>query len=206
MRRALAYARVSTREQADKQLSIPAQIEAIEKYAESEGIEIVEQPFIDEGASAYHDINRVNFQKMMERARKGDVHLVLVHDSSRFCRDRYASVSYKRTLRKFGVTVVSVTLPYDVNTPSGTFIEAIEEARAQSESMMTSFHVRKGMTANIAMRDPETNWCYKNGGVPPYGYRNVRVTRGKDSRGKDIIKQLWEIDDEGEPPSCEVLK
>ena len=43
MNNALAYARVSTREQAEKGLSIPAQLNAIREYASSHGSRILEE-------------------------------------------------------------------------------------------------------------------------------------------------------------------
>lgn len=51
MKNALAYARVSTKEQAEKGLSIPAQLKAIRQYAKSHGFRILEE-FVDMGESA----------------------------------------------------------------------------------------------------------------------------------------------------------
>jgi len=52
------------------------------------------------------------------------------------------------------------------------------------------------MARNAENRAPETGFCYKNGGIAPLGYDNQRVTRGKDSRGKDIVKLLWAVNEE----------
>ncbi|HHV62977.1 MAG TPA: hypothetical protein GXX51_10115 [Firmicutes bacterium] len=60
----------------------------------------------------------------------------------------------------------------------------------------------RGMSQNAQTRDPETGWCYKNGGRAPFGYRTIHVVRGQDSRGRDIVKALWEID----PEAAEVLR
>jgi hypothetical protein len=43
MKNALAYARVSTKEQAEKGLSIPAQLKAIREYASSHSFRILEE-------------------------------------------------------------------------------------------------------------------------------------------------------------------
>jgi len=48
MRNALGYARVSTKERAEKGLSIPAQLKAIREYANSHGFRVLEE-FVDEG-------------------------------------------------------------------------------------------------------------------------------------------------------------
>lgn len=63
-------------------------------------------------------------------------------------------------------------------------------------SMTTSFHTMKTMKENAFKRDPNTGYCYKNGGRAPYGYKNKRILVGKDSRGKEKYKLLWEVDEE----------
>ncbi|KJS14475.1 MAG: hypothetical protein VR69_17235 [Peptococcaceae bacterium BRH_c4b] len=63
-------------------------------------------------------------------------------------------------------------------------------------SVEIAYHVMKGMTENAGQRDPVSGWCYKNGGFPPDGYINTRVVRGKDARGKDIVKLIWEINED----------
>ncbi len=57
MENALAYARVSTKEQAEKGLSIPAQLKAISEYA-SHGFRILEE-YVNEGESAGLQIDTV---------------------------------------------------------------------------------------------------------------------------------------------------
>lgn len=49
-KRCAIYARVSSQEQADKDLSIPAQLNALRSYAARKGWEIIEE-FIDVGVS-----------------------------------------------------------------------------------------------------------------------------------------------------------
>lgn len=192
MRRAVGYCRVSTPGQAEKEISILAQMNEIQAYAESNGIEVVEW-FKDEGVSAYHDVGRDGFEDAIKRASQGDVDLFLVHDTSRFCRDRYSSVYYKRILRNHGVTVLAVSRGYDPSTETGVILEAVDEALAMTDSMRIAKHTIKGMKQNVITRDPETGYCYKNGGRAPYGYKSVSKVLGRDSRGKEIRKQLWEI-------------
>ena len=55
------------------------------------------------------------------------------------------------------------------------------------------------MSENASRRDPETGYSYKNGGRAPYGYMLNRVYIGKDSRGKEKHKLLWEINPETSP-------
>ncbi len=107
----LAYARVSTPDQAEADLSIPAQLKAIHAYAKENNMDIVED-YIDEGISAYHDEGkRIAFNAMIQHATSelGIKH-ILVHDTSRFFRNKYKSAAFKSELYKNGVTVISVLL------------------------------------------------------------------------------------------------
>ena len=73
------YARVSTQRQAERDLSIPDQIQAMTKYAETEGWTIT-GVFIDAGVSGGTDRRR-EFQKMISSAKAGDppVNQIMVH-------------------------------------------------------------------------------------------------------------------------------
>lgn len=200
---AVSYARVSTIDQAKKEISIPAQFRRIEEWAANNRITILHKGS-DEGVSAYKDNeNRDGFWKSVEFAcRDRRVTLFLVDDPTRFFRDRYLAVETKSELKKAGVRVVAISNPYDVNTIHGVWQEVIDEARAQTGSMETAFHTFKGQSQNIQTRDTETGWCYKNGGRAPFGYRAVRVIRGQNIRHLDIVKVIWEVD----PEAAEVLR
>lgn len=192
---ALAYARVSDPRQAAKGISIPEQLSAVKRYAEREGIVILAE-FVDAGESAYReDVKRPQFESMISQAKSDPrVSLILVHEASRFCRRKVKAVITKADLATHGVKVLSVLNPYDPNTIQGKWMEAIDETRAETESMATSMHVLEKMKGNIGMRDRETGWCFKNGGRAPAGYRNLPVQRGVDYRGRPVMRLLWELD------------
>ena len=61
------YARVSTERQADRDLSIPAQLKALRSYALGRGWEVVAE-YIDEAESA-RTANRPQFKEMIAAAR-----------------------------------------------------------------------------------------------------------------------------------------
>lgn len=194
---AVAYARVSTEDQAKQNLSIPAQFRRIKDFAKKNNIIILFQD-VDEGVSAFKDNeNRDAFWRCIDFACKDkQVSMFLTDDPTRFFRDRYLAVETKSELRRNGFMVVAVSNPYDPTTIHGVWQEVIDEARAQTGSMETAFHTFKGMEQNAQTRDQVTGWCFKNGGRAPFGYRPIHVIRGQDSRGKDIIKTLWEINEE----------
>lgn len=194
---ALAYARVSDPRQAQKDVSIPEQLKEIRAYAERDNIIII-QEYTDRGRSAYRDdVRREEFEEMIRLAKKDPrVSLILVHEASRFVRRRAKAVLIKAELAQYGVKVIPVLNPYDSSTIAGFWMESIDETRAEAESMATSMHTLEKMKGSIGQRDPETGWCYKNGGRAPAGYKNVRVIRGIDHRGREIIRLLWEVDEE----------
>lgn len=194
---AVSYARVSTEDQARKDLSVPAQFRRMDDFALRNNIQIVYRD-ADEGVSAFKDNeNREGFWRTVDHACQDPrVTLFLVDDAARFFRDKYLAVETKARLRRHGVRVLITSNPYDPATIHGVWQEAIDEARSQTSSMETAFYTFRGQEQNAQTRDPETGWCYKNGGRAPFGYRTIRVVRGRDSRGRDIKKALWEIDEE----------
>jgi len=194
--KALAWARVSTDEQEERGLSIPEQFGDIRSYAEKHGIEIVAE--FHEAASAFRQQHRrVEFQKMLSRARSDrDVSLILVHDLSRFGRDSGITKSQIDELRRDGVRVKSLNDPeIDSETAAGVYLGAITLAKNEAYSREVAFHTRKTCRANVKARDPETGWCYKNGGQPPFGYRAKRLNRGEIKRGRPLIKTIWVPDE-----------
>ncbi|MDW7682906.1 MAG: recombinase family protein [Bacillota bacterium] len=177
--RVVAYARVSSKEQADKELSIPAQLKAIRKYCQDKDWNLVGE-YIDEGKSA-KTTDRPAFQKMIVLAKKPNRHFdsIIVHKFDRFSRSREYHVIFKALLKKLGVSVYSITEQTDPETPHGFLLEGMLEVISEFYNMNLSAETRKGMVEN-ARRG------YHNGGSPPYGYRIGKV---KDNRGNE--KSVW---------------
>lgn len=101
------YLRVSSEQQAERQLSIPAQREAIKKYASERGWNIIEE-YVDEAKSAKSD-DRGDFQRMIDAAQQPDkdFQAIILHKFDRFSRNRADHVIYKALLKKQGVLVFS---------------------------------------------------------------------------------------------------
>src|SRR6266699_5953423 len=80
--RAIAWARVSSPMQEERGLSIPEQLREIRQYAEARNIEIVAE--FTEAVSAFQrPAKRIEFERMLARARAERVSIILVHDYSR---------------------------------------------------------------------------------------------------------------------------
>ncbi len=190
--RVLAWARVSTDMQEQRGLSMPEQLHQIREYAQKKGMAIVEE--YQEAASAFkRDSARVEFHKMINRAKSDkSIDAILVHDYSRFSRDSLGARTLIRDLQQAGIRVISLNdMEVDSTSVAGVYMEAITFAKNEAYSREVAFHTRKGCRANVQARDPETGWCYKNGGQPLFGYQSVRLIRGEVKKGRDLIKSIW---------------
>ena len=181
MIKAISYARVSSDEQAARDLSIPAQIKAIHRYVEDRDDMILVREFKDEGVSAYASADkRPGFMEMIKLAKDTNVEIILVHKLDRFSRNREESIIFKSLLKKHGVQVKSITENFDPDTPSGFLFEGIIEVINQFYSMNLAMETRKGMVENVQRG-------YWNGGVTPYGYNKMEVEGRGDRTHKKLV-------------------
>jgi len=117
-KRAVAYIREST-EQQGKGYSPEGQRQAIARYADEHGLEVLDEYLdFESGRDAE---KRPAFQRLIEDAIAGRFDCVLVFHSSRFARNTIEAKRYKKLLRsELGIEVVSVTQPLggDADDPS----------------------------------------------------------------------------------------
>lgn len=194
----LAYIRVSSEEQADRKNSLEEQKRRIQEHFEKRlGLTILGW-YADEGASAFKDDERrENFWRMIERAKTDErVGIIAVDEESRFYRNKYKSASIKGELLEHGIRVQTVKRDADPRTMAGLWMESIEETMAHAHSLANREYTLRGMEGNLHNRDPETGWAFKNGGTAPYGWRAVRINMGRDARGREINRTIWELDED----------
>lgn len=192
----LAYARVSTPDQLAKDVSVPSQIKGMQEFAKEKGILIAD--VYEEADSAFViESRRPVFTRMVKRAVDDPgINGILVHEYSRFYRHPYDGPRLKWELKRIGIRIVSANEPEnDLDTVSGLALEMMTGFKNASYSLEVAFHTRKGMKENIARRDNEIGFCYKNGGVPSWGFMSYKVQRGTSGRGEPFMKTLWEKDD-----------
>ena len=143
---AIAYTRVSSKEQADKNLSLVTQKKAIEEYAQRNGISILSF-FGGTHESAKTD-GRKEFQRMLEyvRKNKGKISYILVYTLDRFSRTGGAAIKLAQDLReKYGVAVFAVTQPTDTNNPSGVLHQNIQLLFSQFDNEQRKLKAVAGM-------------------------------------------------------------
>jgi site-specific DNA recombinase len=193
----VTYCRVSSEEQAQKDLSIPAQRKLLRRWVDENAEHDIVAEFVDEGQSAYAPADkRPGFCEMVRYCRKHQVEAVLVHKLDRFSRNREESILFKSLLRSHGVAVRSITEHFDPETPQGFLYEGMIEVINQFYSMNLATETLKGMRENAERG-------YVNGGRVAFGYRLEKVG---DGRGREhgrlvlgperevaLVKEIFEM-------------
>jgi len=161
--RCCIYARVSTDEQAERDLSIPFQLERCRYHAQGRGWQVVKE-YIDAGESARTD-KRHDFQRMITAARDKEFDIILVHKFDRFARNDYDFVVYEKELEGLNIIVESLSEPGDASTPAGYISRRMMQVISSWYSKNLAVEVKKGMQKKV-----------ENGGWPKpvtFGYTNV---------------------------------
>lgn len=186
----VSYLRVSTVEQAEKELSLTAQRHSAEEFAARHDA-VIDHHYVEPGASGT-DTHRIVFNELLGDAlRPGStIAVIVVHHTSRFTRDATHARVVKKELRRAGVRVLSVTQEL-TEDPMGSLMEGFFECIDQYESEVN------GLRTAAAMREAVRQGFYP-GGLTPYGYCKVPVEAqaGKTPRYKLAI----------EPSEAEVLR
>ena len=174
--KAAIYARCSDVKQTEKDLSIPAQLDAARAEAKRRGWEVVAE-YIDASQTGKND-DRARFQEMLRVARTtkpAPFQRIIVWKFSRFMRNLYQSAIHKTMLRKAGVQVCSLNEPTD-DSASGRLMEHIIESFDEYYSENLAQDTSRGMRKNASLG-------FHNGGRTPTGYRVKRTGSVESPKG-----------------------
>ena len=181
---AVIYARYSSHGQQEQ--SIDGQLRDCYAFAKREGVIVVGE-YIDRAISGKTD-DRPDFQRMIADAAKKQFKYIVVWKLDRFARNRYDSAFNKRTLKKYGVKVISAT-EYITDEPEGILLEGLIESLAEYYSENLSKHIKRGQRESI-LRGSHL------GGKPPFGFKMINVDGIKrlvaDEQNAPIIKYVFE--------------
>lgn len=191
----LLYARVSTERQAEKDLSIPDQLNRMRAYCEAHDYLILDE-YVDEGRTATND-NRPAFQAMIHRTtgQSERVHAIVVHSFSRAFRNVGDLAHYLKKLRAVRTRLVSVTQEVEDNS-IGDFVTYFYGLVDEMNSAENSKHVKRALEEN-ARRG------HFNGSKPPYGYKAVetkiigrtgyRKVLALDEEEAAIVREIYDL-------------
>jgi DNA invertase Pin-like site-specific DNA recombinase len=188
MIKAVAYARVSSREQEREGYSIPAQRRLLAEYARTRGLHI-EREFID--VESAKNPGGKEFGEMLRLLESGqDCGVVLVEKTDRLYRNRTDSLAFEELIEKRGVEIHLVKEARVIGKNSRSqdkFMHDIHVAVARNYSENLKEEVKKGM------REKAEQGIYP--GRAPIGYRNNPVTRAIDidPRRAPIVKRIFEF-------------
>ncbi len=157
----IIYTRVSSEEQVDG-TSLDFQEKICREYCKSKGIEILGEPYREEGASA-KTTQRKEFLRAIEycRKNKGNVDAFVVAKVDRFARNTEDHFYVKKLLLDYGVSLHSVTEPIG-NSPIGKLIETVLAGTSDFDNAVRKQRCSDGMSSKIN----EGIWAWK----PPIGY------------------------------------
>lgn len=181
--RAVGYCRVSTKRQADHQISLDEQQKKVDATCVLRDADLVET-FIEPGVTARAD-RRPELKRMLEFACNpaNNIDLVIVYAFSRFFRNVTQYLQYKEKLKDAGVRLISATQDIPEG-PHGELMETILAAFDGHQSEVNAGVVRDMMMANAE----EGYW---NGSAPPFGYRTrvALVLRRKEKKVLEINEE-----------------
>ena len=163
-KRAALMARVSSDEQA-KGYSLDVQDEALTRYCERNGIEIVYTFREDHSAK---DFNRPAFTAFLEHAKRnrGGIDLLLFTTWDRFSRNIMDAYTMIERMRKLGISPFAIEQPIDLTIPENKAILAMFLVIPEIDNDRRSIKIRGGMRAALKAG----RWCRN----APCGYRNTR--------------------------------
>lgn len=180
VRNVRCYIRVSTDEQAEKGYSLPAQREALEAYALSQGWQVA-GVYCDDGYSA-KDIRRPALQALLGELQTGEI--VLVHRLDRLTR---AIVDLHELIRLFdrrGAMFRSATEGFLDTTDSRgrlmlNFLGVLSQWERENIIERTTFGKRKKAQMG--------EW---GGGTPPVGYTLEPIASDKEGKARTICRMV----------------
>ncbi len=181
------YTRVSTKEQADNNLSLDTQKKACEFYASKIGYSILGY-FGGTYESAKND-ERKEFTNMLSFVKKSKekVSHIIVYSVDRFSRSGANAIYLADQLKKAGISVFAVSQPTDTTTASGSLQQNIQFIFSEYDNQLR----REKCMAGVKEMLLRGEWCTS----PPIGYDVVK-TNGRrqivvNAKGKILKKAFY---------------
>lgn len=170
----IAYTRVSTKDQKEHGYSLKDQKYAIERFCESEEMNIVKFYVEDHSAKNF---DRPEYIKMLQYLKNNykDINYILVHKWDRFSRNTTESYSEIKKLRKLGIEVNCIDSWIDYEIPESSFMLGMQLINSEVENRKISNRTKSG-TRRALLEGHFTN-------RPPLGYMP-----GVDEVNKNLMK------------------
>lgn len=150
--RAALYCRVSSDKQAKEGDSIPAQLDALNKYANERKYEII-GTFVDDGVSGTK-YDRDEFQSLLHLVENDEVDIILVTRMDRLHRSLRNFLNMQDTLDRHHCHWKAIWEPsYDTTTPQGRMVINMMMNLAQFEAEQTGQRIRQVQAYKVKQRE-----------------------------------------------------
>lgn len=175
------YTRVSTKEQADNNMSLDTQRKYCETFALKNGY-----PIMGYYGGTYESAKtdeRNQFNKMLTTVKKSNqkISYIIVYSVDRFSRSGANAIYIAEQLKKQGISIVSVTQPTDSTTASGSLQQNIQFIFSEYDNQLRREKCMTGTKESLLRGE----WCTK----PPLGFDIVRTNGAK----KIIVNRTGKI-------------
>ncbi len=175
------YTRVSTKEQADNNMSLGTQRKICEQYANKGGLQIMGY-FGGTYESAKTDERR-EFNKMLAFVKKSKERIayIIVYSVDRFSRSGTNAMYITDQLKKQGIVVYAVTQPTDASTASGSLQQNIQFIFSEYDNQLRREKCMAGVKEKLLVGI----WCT----TPPMGYDIVK----RDGKKEFVINKKGKL-------------
>ena len=178
----LAYVRVSSHEQAERNISIPSQIEQIENYAEQNWYMISE--IYKEETSAFKWKRKVFIQLLEDLKESNDILGLIVFKFDRLSRNGEDFVKIDNIIREKDIELLSVTEPM-LNSYLWRYLVRDMQNRAILYSEELSFRVKLWIRKKLQL------W-WNSWGYTPFWYDKIKWKFIPNEQAK-IIKEIYNL-------------
>ena len=182
MKRAALYARVSTEQQIDKD-SIPAQIDALTKYANEHNYEI-QDIYVDDGVSGTLLNERDELQRLLENVKEGKIDILIFTKLDRYFRSLRHYLNTQEILDKYNVPWIAIWEHYETQTPQGRLMVSQMLSFAQFEAEQTGQRISQVFNYKKSKHEVLS-------GKVPFGYKIVDKHMVPDPDKADIARQVF---------------
>ncbi|TRU46266.1 MAG: recombinase family protein, partial [Microcystis aeruginosa Ma_QC_Ca_00000000_S207] len=175
------YTRVSTKEQADNNMSLDTQRKYCELFAQKNGYTIMGY-YGGTYESAKTD-ERNEFNKMLTTVKKSSqkISYIIVYSVDRFSRSGANAIYIAEQLKQQGISIISVTQPTDSSTASGSLQQNIQFIFSAYDNQLRREKCMTGTKESLLRGE----WCTK----PPLGYDIIRTNGVK----KIVVNQTGKL-------------
>ncbi len=191
------YARVSRAESAKKDLSIPTQLQGIDKHRRL-AEEILIKDYVAEGISGDTDDNGA-MQQLLRDARDGSFKRLYVYSISRFSRDPRLRENWLFELRQLcGIEIIFLDIPMSQDHYTYEQYERERGNRARDISI-------EGKEGSLRGQRQLASEGFKAGGTAKYGYMLKKEARRRSQSGETIYNSRLAPNPETFPIAQEIL-